>query len=236
VDPQQAVREKLGHIGGAAQEHGKDAADKARRGVNALAARMGKVALISTVILWIAWFFMPGLSFSVSFFGAGQSKSFTLWDALALDPGNNMNPGSHGFLSLVVIAGIVAPIAASFIRRPYARYLYAAPLACLLVAWFTIQHEIDQVLAASGLAADLAAFKMSPDYGAFIIALASLVVAARVLKLQATDNAGSPASTPTGRVPFLVDRFCTECGKELSPGENLCAECRDGRQRSAAAV
>jgi len=232
VYPQQAAREKLKQ---ATQERGTEAANIARQGVGALAARMGKVTLTATVILWISWFFMPGLTFSISFLGAGQSRSFTLWDVLALEPSNNMNPGSHGFLSLVVIAGIVAPIAASFIRRPYARYLYAAPLACLLIAWFAIQHEFNQLLSAAGIAADLAGFKISPAYGTYTIALAGLVVAARVFKRPVTEPAAMVAQPPAARAPFLVDRFCMNCGKEVSPGTNLCAECQD-RRRSAASA
>ena len=67
VDPQQAAREKLEQIGGAAQQHGKEAAEIARQGVGALVARMGKVPLVATVIVWITWFFMPGAGFSISF-------------------------------------------------------------------------------------------------------------------------------------------------------------------------
>ena len=164
VDPRQADREKLKQT---VQEHGTEAAKIAGQGVGALAARMGKTTLTATVILWIAWFSMPGLTFSISFLGAGQSRSFALWDALALDPSNNMNPGSHGFLSLVVIAGIVAPLAASFIRRPYARHVYAAPLASLLVAWFAIQHGFSRLLSSAGIAATprTSASRPPPSWG-----------------------------------------------------------------------
>lgn len=185
VDPQQAAREKLNQIGDAAQQQGREVAKIASYGVSTLVARMGVAALAATVILWIAWFFMPGLGFSVNFFGVGQTKSFTLWDALSLDPINNMNPGSSGLLNLIVIVGIVAPLAASFIQHPQARYLYAAPLACLLIAWFTIQHEFSQALVAAGIAASISGIKMAPDYGTYVAALASLVVAARALKRPA---------------------------------------------------
>jgi hypothetical protein len=134
-----------------------------------------------------------------------------------------------------VIAGIVAPIAASFIRRLYARYLYAAPLACLLIAWFAIQHGFSQVFSAAGIAADVAGFKMSPAYGTFIVAIASLVVAARLRKSPVTEIFGSDPQPATARAPFLVDRFCTNCGRPVSPGTNLCAECQD-RRRSAASA
>jgi hypothetical protein len=102
--PQQAAKEKLQQVGNLAQVRGREAANIARQGVGALAARMGKAALAATVVLWIAWFCMPGLILSFSVIGLERSRSITFWDALALDPYNNMNPGSHGFLSLVVLA------------------------------------------------------------------------------------------------------------------------------------
>jgi hypothetical protein len=230
VDAQQAAREKLKQ---AAQEHGTEVVKMASQGVGALAARMGKVTLIATAILWVSWFFMPGLTFSMSFLGAGQSRSFTLWEALAFDPANNMNPGSHGFLSLVVIAGIVAPIAACFIRRPYARYLYAAPLACLLVAWFAIQHGFSQLLAAAGIAADLAGYKMSPAYGTYMIALASLAVAARLLKRPSNESVVS-VPKPAAGIPS-ANSFCTNCGAKLGAGANYCTECAAPRASAAGA-
>jgi hypothetical protein len=236
VDPQQAAREKLEQIGGAAQERGKEAAEIARQSVRALAARMGKAALAATVGLWIAWFCMPGLILSFSVIGLERSRSITLWDALALDPYNNMNPGSHGFLSLVVLAGIAAPFAAPFIRRRRARYLYAAPLTCLVVAWFTIQRELDQAFAVLqqqyGVAANAAGFTMSPGYGAFIIALASLAVAALLLKRPASDNA--VAKPRSGDSTLTEDRFCTNCGRPVSAGAKYCTNCRAQRASVAA--
>jgi hypothetical protein len=186
VDRQKEAREKLEQIGGAAQEHGRQAAAIASQGIGALVARMGKVTLIAAVIVWIAWFFMPGAGLSVSFFGAGQTKSFTLWDALSLDPKNNLNPGTFGLLNLVVIAGIVAPFAASFIRRKGARYLYAAPLACLVIAWIAIEYDFSEAVGAAGIAASMSGIKLSPEYGTFMAGLASLVVAACVLKRPAS--------------------------------------------------
>jgi len=227
VDLQQVAREHL-------EQARKDAADKARHGVGALAARMGKITLTAIVILWIAWFFMPGLSFSVSFLGAGQVRSFTLWDALALDPSNNMSPTNHGFLSLVVITGIAAPFGAAFIRRWYARFLYAAPLSCLAIAWLGVVHTIDKGLAATGLPPGLVGLKMSPGYGAFIIALASLVVAARVLKRPAND-AGHVAMPTSGRDASSGNGFCTNCGARLSAGANFCTGCATPRASAAGA-
>jgi hypothetical protein len=46
VDPQQAAGEKLEHIGGGAQQHGKEAAEIARQGAGAPVARRGKITLM----------------------------------------------------------------------------------------------------------------------------------------------------------------------------------------------
>ena len=43
VDAQQVAKERLSQLGGAAQEHGKEAAKLAQQGIGAMAARMGKV-------------------------------------------------------------------------------------------------------------------------------------------------------------------------------------------------
>jgi hypothetical protein len=71
VDPQQLAKERMNQLSGAAQEHGKQAADMARAGVGALAARMGKVALGASVGVWIAWFFLPAVV--VSMLGISRS-------------------------------------------------------------------------------------------------------------------------------------------------------------------
>jgi hypothetical protein len=236
ADTQPAARETVNQIGGSAQQQGKQAAEMARQGVGTLASRMGKVALGAAVILWIAWFFMPAIILSVSglsFIGQeGQSRSITFWDALALDPSNNMNPGSHGVLSMVVIVGIVAPIAASFLRQRWARFLYAAPLACVVLAWFTIQNGLDQVnaamrqQAAGGIA--LAVGQMSPAYGTFVIGLASLVLAACIFKSSASESAGTTAKPSPAVVP-PGNGFCAKCGGPLSAGENFCGKCRSQR-------
>lgn len=235
VDPQQAAREKLEQIGDAAKERGKEATKIASQGIGALAAQMGKVTLAAAVILWIAWFFMPSLSISLSVFGVNGSRSISLWTALALDRSfnltsffNNADPGgSRGFLSLVVLAGMAAPFAVSLIKNSHTRYLYAAPLACVLLAWLTILYEFNQILDAlrqqyGSMADD--ALKMSPDYGVFIIALASVVVAARVRR-PAFSYTGSLSKPLAGAVVSSKNGFCPKCGKSLITGEEYCADC-----------
>ena len=77
VDAQQLNKERMEQLSGVAQERGKEAAKLAQQGVGALAARMGAVALGASVLVWIAWFFLPSATVSGGFVG---SMSFTLWN------------------------------------------------------------------------------------------------------------------------------------------------------------
>jgi hypothetical protein len=156
---------------------------------------------------------------------------------------------SHGLLSIIGLAAIAAPFAAPFVRHPRAKFLYAMPLAYLILVAMAVlwdyNHAISEAqdtvnriypngVPAGFMQRQLAVFEqslsnsISISYGAFVIVLASLFLAMRVLKQPASENVPKP---PTG----LVDRFCMDCGKELIPGENLCAKCREQR-RSAAGI
>ena len=120
-----------------AQQQGKEAAEIAKQGVGALATRMGTAALVATVVLWVAWFFLPAVK--VEFFLL--NRSFTFWEFRALDMANPQNPtGSRGLLGLLGMLCLVAPVARPFVSHVKARYLDAAPLAfitlsALLVYW-----------------------------------------------------------------------------------------------------
>jgi hypothetical protein len=156
----------------------------ARQGFGAIVARMGLVTLIATVVVWISWFFLTGFSVSVAFFGAAQATSFTPWEALGLDPSSNMTAGSHGFMSFVVIVFILLPIAAAFIPLPFAKFLYAAPLVALLLAWATVEYEFHQMLSVmTQQMGDIPAgmVSLSTGYGTYLALLASLAVAARIV-------------------------------------------------------
>jgi hypothetical protein len=156
----------------------------ARQGFGAIVSRMGLVTLIGTVVVWIAWFFLTGFTVSVSFFGAAQATTATLWQGLALDPSSNMGAGSHGFLSLIALLFIVLPVAAAFIPLPFAKFLYAAPLLAVLIAWATVEYEFHQMLSLmtqqmGEIPAGL--ISLSTGYGTYLALLASLAVAARII-------------------------------------------------------
>ncbi len=186
VDPQQLAKERLNQLSGAAQEHGKQAAELAKQGIGALAARMGKVALGATGVLWVAWFFLPAVSLTL--FAA--SKSFTFWEFLGLDLSNPQLAAiatSHGVFSLIGLVAIAAPIAAPFIRHARAKFLNAMPLAYLVLAWLRFRWDVSQVAGkAGGLVGDEAKKMLldifSVSYGIYVLVIVGLVLAVYAFK------------------------------------------------------
>jgi hypothetical protein len=263
VDPQQAAREKLSQFGGVAQERGKEAAVLARQGVGALAARMGKVALGATVILWLAWFFMPVVTIEQY----ADSRAFTFWEFLALGLSNANAPLqfvllSHGLLSILGLTAIAAPFAAPFVRHGRAKLLYALPLLYLLLAGVSVvydgAHAISEATAeAKGSVTydagnpaynrqqqiDLQGVedrleeallkRFSIGYGAFVIVIASVVLAMQALTHPGYGNTRSVVRRPASGFVAAESGFCTKCGKPLSAGEDYCTGC--GAQRTSAA-
>lgn len=198
VDAQQLAKERLNQLSGVAQEQGKVAAAIARQGVGALAARMGKIALGATAVLWVAWFFLP--SFNVAWIL--MLKSFTFWEFLGVDLSNpqtiGAGGGSHGLFGLIGLVAIAAPIAAPFLRHPRAKYLNAMPLAFLLISLLKFRWDMGRVVGKGegemGRFAEQmaeAAMKTMMDaisfgFGLYVLFLASLVLATYALKTRAT--------------------------------------------------
>jgi hypothetical protein len=135
VDSQKLAKEKFDQIGSLAQQQGKEAAEIAKQGVGALATRMGKAALIATVVLWIAWFLLPFVK--IEFFLL--NRTLTFWEFLALDMTNPQSPvGSRGLVGLLGMLCLVAPVARPFVQHAKARFLNAAPLAFILVGYLLV--------------------------------------------------------------------------------------------------
>jgi hypothetical protein len=207
VDSQQIAKERLNQFSGVAQEQGKQAARVAGQGIRALAARMGKVALGATVVLWVAWFFLPAVNVSL----VVVSNSLTFWDLLGVDLSNPMTLGSssHGLLAVIGLVAIAAPFAAPFIRHPRAQYLNAAPLAFLaligLKIWWNIHEAVTQAQQALGgadavmgqLRSQMMQAAMKEITGAFSVGVGTyvLVIASVVLALLALKGP-RPASAP----------------------------------------
>lgn len=195
VDSQQLAKEKLDQFSGVAQERGKQAAEIAKQGVGALAARMGQVALGATVLLWIAWFFLPSFSINMII----DSKSFTYWEFLGIDLGRTMAGFSvdHGFFSIIGLLAIIAPFAAPFISHPKAKFLNAAPLTYLVLAFLKFRWDISHALGQSAKemgqfgeemakAASQAMNDMiSTSWGLYVLVLAAIVIAVYAIKPRA---------------------------------------------------
>ena len=143
VDVQQLAREQMKQLGGVAQERGKEAAELAKQGIGALAARMGAVTLGSAVLVWIAWFFFP-----VAAIDSGGGKiSYSFLKLIGIDF-NDLESlatgGSHGFFSLIGLIAIAVPFAAPFVRAKWSKYLNAAPLGYIvlgLIIMFGKEHS-----------------------------------------------------------------------------------------------
>jgi hypothetical protein len=177
-------KEKLNQLGGMAQEQGKQAAQLAKQGIGALAARMGALPLGATVLLWIAWFFFPAASVAG---GMTAAMSFTFWGLLGIDfnnPMSAMGGGSdHGFFAIIGLAAIAAPFAAPFIRAPWARYLNAAPIAFILIGWIAIYMNENKAFGEVGKMVGVNPFSFS--WGLYALAIVGLVLAAGALKKPA---------------------------------------------------
>jgi hypothetical protein len=186
VDSQQVAKEKLNQLGNVAQEQGKVAAEMAKQGVGALAARMGKVTLGAAVAVWIAWFFLPGVTLNLGFLG---SKSFTFWEFLGLSfndfsllAGGNPSQGLFGFIGLAAIA---APFAAPFVRHPQAKFLNVAPIA--FVALVLAKAGLDISRAGEARSVIMEAFSLGS--GTYLLLIAGAVLAFYALKGPAVAKA-----------------------------------------------
>lgn len=192
VDQQQLAKERLHQIGGVAQEHGKQAADIAKQGVYALALRMGKVAFGATVVLWLAWFFLPFVK--ISFFVV--QRSFTFWQLLALNPENfgSANPESRGLVGFIGLLCIAGPFAVPFVAHARAKLLGALPLAFLLFVVLRVWWRLREVTSAfggggeegsmiSGLF-DAAQEAVTIGIGAYALVIAAVILAVQALRAR----------------------------------------------------
>ncbi|HET9399740.1 MAG TPA: hypothetical protein VFO34_02215 [Candidatus Acidoferrales bacterium] len=184
VDSQQLAKERMNQLSGVAQEKGKEAAKLAQQGVGALAARMGKVALGATVVVWIAWFFLPSATLGG---GITAAENLTFWNLLGIDFNSPLavlgGGADHGFLAYLGIACISAPFAAPFITAPWAKYLNAAPLGIFVVGFISVYMSENKAF--GDLAKLGAPSPFSWSWGIFVLGLAALVLASGALKKPA---------------------------------------------------
>jgi hypothetical protein len=190
VDPRQIAKEKLNQFSSVAQDRGKDAAKIAQQGIGALAARMGPMTLGSAVLVVIAMFFITAAAISVE--GMGSGVSWTFWNLLGTsfsDPQSIMGGAAgskFGFLNLLALVAVVAPFAAPFVQAIWSRYLYAAPLAIVvlgfLVTWMG-EHKAMSALAQMG-----GENPFSWRWGLYLLLVAALVLGAQALKGPALSS------------------------------------------------
>jgi hypothetical protein len=184
VDPQQVAKERLQQIGNLAQGRGKEAAEIARQGIGALAARMGTATLGAATLLVIAWFFLTALTIRVDV--TNVSGSFTFWHLVGLDPHTDIlsASASHGLFGLLGLLSIAAPFARPFVRHPKAGYLYAMPLGFLVIAVLVIRSSLNTFFEQMGgsLAEASQLVKFSFGLGAYVLAATSVYLAWLVFK------------------------------------------------------
>lgn len=184
VDSAQLNKERLNQLSGVAQERGKEAAKLAQQGVGALAARMGVMALVSAVVVVIAWFFLPSASLSG---GIAAAQTYSFWNLLGTDFNNiaqALGAGtSLGLLGIIGLVCLAAPFAAPFIRTPWSHYLNAAPLAIVLIGWVAIY--MNQNKAFGDLAKLAGSSPFSFSWGLYVLMLAAVVLATGALKKPA---------------------------------------------------
>jgi hypothetical protein len=177
VDAQQVARERLEQFGGIAQQQGKAAAEMARQGAGALAARMGMAPLVAALALWVAWFFLPAVN--ITFFT--ESRSFTFWEILGLNLQNPFNlTGSHGLFGLLGLVAIAAPFARPFVVHPKSSWLNALPLAFVLLAVMRLVYTINRAAGNVGANREVTSFVqdlISLGSGAYILVIAGAFLA-----------------------------------------------------------
>jgi hypothetical protein len=182
VDAQQVARERLEQFGGLAQQQGKAAAEMARQGVGALAARMGTAPLVAAAAIWVAWFFLPAVN--ITFFA--ESRSFTFWQILGLNLQNPFNlTGSHGLFGMVGLLAIAAPFAHPVVAHPRASWLNAAPLAFVVLAVARLFYNINRAAANVGANREVSEFVqelVSLGIGAYILVAAGAFLAFLAIK------------------------------------------------------
>jgi hypothetical protein len=184
VDSKQMSKEQLSQLGAVAQERGKEAAKLAQQGVGALAARMGVMALVSAVVVVIAWFFLPSASLSG---GIAAAQTYSFWNLLGTDFNNiaqALGAGtSLGLLGIIGLVCLAAPFAAPFIRTPWSHYLNAAPLAIVLIGWVAIYMNENKAFGDLAKLAGSSPFSFS--WGLYVLAFAAAVLASGALKKPA---------------------------------------------------
>jgi hypothetical protein len=169
------------------------AAATANQILGKLATHMGGyLTLVAAVLVWIAWFLLPAVSMNTFF----ANDSFTFWRLLSIDFSNtvSMDPNSSaGVAGFIGILAILAPFIAPFLKFPWAKYLFAAPLAFVLLFGLKIYWNISSIVGgaqrATGMVipgmGNMVTSAFSVGIGTYILVIAAAILALRAFKMAA---------------------------------------------------
>ncbi len=178
--------------------------------IAALLTPMGLAPLVATLLCWIGWFLLPGVSVGISSFMLGsQSTSYTLWDALGITGSamGGLGNGSAGFLGFIVVVCLLIPFGVPFVPMPFAkiaRFAYGAPLLAFLVGWLSIEHTVSQVtsmLNSTLVGTGGAGFGINASWGVgtYLVVLASLAAAACIVLPMLMPKLAGTVAAPAAR-------------------------------------
>jgi len=102
-----------------------------------LGSRLGAAALAAEALMLACFFLLPNMEMG----DAWTRRKINGWDAIGLDPATMMT-NDHGFLSLLAVLCLFAPLAVPFVKQAWARWLNAAPLAFVALAAVAIASEV----------------------------------------------------------------------------------------------
>ncbi len=153
-----------------------------------LKRRLGMLTIAAELILLLAFFVLPDLQV-----GGFVSRALSGWDAIGLNPQTQMT-NDHGFLSLLAMIALSAPLAVPFLKQVWARWLNAAPIAFLLLAGIAIGSQVHSAASAAGnMGEELAgaagrqmASQFGPSYslavGAYLAIICAIYLVTRAFK------------------------------------------------------
>lgn len=162
------------------------ASTKGRHYFNILVAKAGYAVLIATMLLAVAWFFLPTISVQIS---STYKASASFYDILklvnsdrSLDSLGSLKDASAGFYGFFLYLVLLAPIISHFINHQKACLLYCAPLVYLLVVFGLVYFQIRQQIAEakSAIAGIGGSSKMMEDMIAQIVSMTMNAISLRL--------------------------------------------------------
>jgi len=195
VSESQIAKEQAKRAFSGALRHGEALGGAVTGGIGAsvgrgLKRRLGPLTIAAEVLLLLAFFVLPDLRV-----GGFVSPALSGWDAIGLSPQTQMT-NDRGFLSLLAIICLLAPLATPFLKQTWARWLNAAPVAFLLLACIVLGRQLQSATAAAGnmgeelggAAGRELAGQFGPTYsfasGAYLALLCAIYLLTRAFKGQ----------------------------------------------------